>query len=175
MLEDKAARIKLLILDVDGVMTDGRIIMNDLGKETKHFDVKDGQGLKLLMKTGVEVVIISGRESTTVDYRAKDLGIDEVYQGINDKEALCALLLEKRGLKSDQVCCIGDDLPDIPIFNRIGFPVAVADAVREVRDAACHVTKNRGGNGAVREVCELILKAQGAWPNIVSNFHGKGK
>ena len=173
MLEDKAAKIKLLILDVDGVMTNGQIVINELGEEIKCFDVKDGQGLKLLMGAGVNVIIISGRKSKTVEYRSKDLGIKEVYQGINDKESLCAELLEQKGLKPDQVCCIGDDLPDVAMFNRIGLPIAVADAVAEVRNAACYVTKNRGGNGAVREVCEIILKSQGIWTQILSSFMGE--
>jgi len=169
-LEDKAAEIKLLILDVDGVMTDGRIIVNDLGQEIKYFNVKDGLGLRLLMKAGIDVVIISGRKSKTVEYRAKGLGIKEVYQGIEDKESLCNKLVKKTGLNRNQVCCMGDDLPDIPMFNQSGFSIAVADAVTEVRDAADFITENRGGKGAVREVCELILKARGAWPDAVSSF-----
>ena len=166
MLGDKAAKIRLLILDVDGVMTDGRIVVNDRGEETKYFDVKDGHGLKLLMNAGIDVVIISGRDSKSVEHRAKDLGIKEVYQGIKDKESLCAKLLKQKGLESDQICCIGDDLPDIPMFKHVGIPIAVTDAVKEVRDTACYITKNRGGNGAVREVCDLILEAQGARPQI---------
>jgi 3-deoxy-D-manno-octulosonate 8-phosphate phosphatase (KDO 8-P phosphatase) len=165
MLTDWAAKIKLLILDVDGVMTDGRIHLNDRGEEIKCFNVKDGQGLRLLMKARVDVAIITGRRSKAVEYRAKDLGISELYQGIDDKESLCVDLLEAKRLNKEQVCCIGDDLPDLPMFNRVGLPIAVADAAVEVRDAARHVTKKAGGKGAVREVCELILKAQGAWPN----------
>jgi YrbI family 3-deoxy-D-manno-octulosonate 8-phosphate phosphatase len=164
MLKEKAAKIKLLILDVDGVMTDGRILLNDRGEEIKCFDVKDGQGLRLLMNAGLDVVLVTGRRSKAVEYRAKDLGIREVYQEIDDKGSLCDKLLESKRLDSEQVCCIGDDLPDIPLFNRVGLPVAVADAAVEVRDAACHITKMGGGQGAVREVCELILKAQGFWP-----------
>ena len=164
MLKDRAARIKLLILDVDGVMTDGRIMLNDRGEEIKSFNVKDGQGLRILMRSGVDVVLITGRMSKAVEYRARDLGIRELYQGIEDKEALCIELLEARRLDKEQVCCIGDDLPDIPMFKHAGLSIAVADAAVEVRDAACHVTKNGGGKGAVREVCELILKARGSWP-----------
>ena len=162
--EEKATMIKLLILDVDGVMTDGRIVINKLGEETKYFNVKDGHGLRLLIKADIDVVIISGRKSKASEYRAKDLGIKEIYQGIEDKGALCANLIKQKRLKRDQVCCMGDDLPDIAMFNEAGFSVAVADATMEVRDAAIFTTKNRGGNGAVREVCELILKAQDAWP-----------
>ena len=169
MLKDRAAKIKLLILDVDGVMTDGRIVLNERGEEIKCFNVKDGQGLRLLMKAGVEVVLVTGRRSKAVEYRAKDLGVRELYQGIGDKESLCVELLEGKRLNSEQVCCIGDDLPDIPMFNRVGLPIAVADAAVDVRNAACHITKKGGGKGAVREVCELILKAKGSWPCVVSN------
>ncbi|HJX34428.1 MAG TPA: HAD hydrolase family protein [Desulfatiglandales bacterium] len=164
MLKDRAARIKLLILDVDGVMTDGRIMLNDCGEEIKSFNVKDGQGLQILMRSGVDVVLITGRISKAVEYRARDLGIRDLYQGIDDKESLCIELLEARRLSRKQVCCIGDDIPDIPMFKHAGLSIAVADAAVEVRDAACHVTKKGGGKGAVREVCELILKAQGSWP-----------
>jgi len=164
MLKDRAAKIKLLILDVDGVMTDGRIMLNDHGEEIKSFNVKDGQGLRILMRSGVDVVLITGRMSKAVEYRARDLGIRELYQRIEDKESLCIELLEAKKLDKEQVCCIGDDLPDIPMFKHAGLSIAVANAAVEVRDAACHVTKNCGGKGAVREVCELILKAQGSWP-----------
>src|SRR4030042_3044348 len=164
MLKDRAARIKLLILDVDGVMTDGRIMLNDCGEEIKSFNVKDGQGLQILMRSGVDVVLITGRISKAVEYRARDLGIRDLYQGIDDKESLCIELLEAGRLSRKQVCCIGDDIPDIPMFKHAGLSIAVADAAVEVRDAACHVTKKGGGKGAVREGCELILKAQGSWP-----------
>ena len=174
MLKDKAAKIKLLILDVDGVMTDGRIVYNDRGEEIKFFNVRDGHGLRLLLKAGIEVAIITGRDSKAVESRAKDLGIKEVHQGIKDKEDLCVKLLERKMLKSDQACCIGDDLPDIPMLSCVGMPVAVADAAVEVRDFACYVTKKNGGNGAVREVCELILKAQNSWPRIAHDPE-KGK
>ncbi len=168
MLKDTASQIKLLILDVDGVMTDGQIILNHKGEEIKSFNAKDGQGLKLLMKEGgVQVAIVTGRRSKAVDYRSRDLGISEVYQGVDDKESFCIRLLHQKRLKKEQVCCIGDDIPDIPMFDHVGFPVAVADAALEVREAACHVTKHAGGKGAVREVCELILKAKGSWPGII--------
>jgi len=169
MLKDRAAKIKLLILDVDGVMTDGLILLNDRGEEIKCFNVKDGQGLRLIMKAGVDVVLVTGRTSKAIEYRAKDLGIREIYQGIDDKESLCIELINSKRLNNEQVCCIGDDLPDIPMFNHVGLPIAVADAAVDVRNAACHVTKKGGGKGAVREVCELILKAQGSWPRIISN------
>ena len=166
MLEDRASKIKLLILDVDGVMTDGRIIMNDLGQEIKYFNVKDGHGLRLLLGAGIDVAIITGRESKTVAHRANDLGIRNVFQGIKDKKSTCEKLLNEKGLLRDEACCIGDDLPDIPMFECVGFPIAVADATKETRESALYVTMNSGGNGAVREVCELILKARNLWPEI---------
>ena len=168
MNRDQASKVRLLILDVDGVMTDGRIIINDRGEETKYFNVKDGQGLRLLLEAGIDVAIITGRRSQTVEHRAKELGIGDVYQAVKDKGALCRGLMEEKGLGKDQVCCMGDDLPDLQVFREVGIPVAVADAVGEVKDAAVYITKNRGGDMAVREVCELILKAQGRWPGILS-------
>jgi 3-deoxy-D-manno-octulosonate 8-phosphate phosphatase (KDO 8-P phosphatase) len=164
MTEEWAAKTKLLILDVDGVLTDGRIIMNDRGEEIKCFHVRDGHGLKLAMNAGIHVVIITGRKSRTVDHRARDLGIQEVYQGVEDKESLLKKLIQHKKVAKEQVCCMGDDLPDLPMFNQAGISVAVADASPELRKEADFVTKNRGGKGAVREVCELILKAQGKWP-----------
>ena len=172
MTKNWAASIKLLILDVDGVMTDGRIIMNDNGEETKCFHVRDGHGLKLLLRAGIDVTIISGRKSKTVKYRAKELGIQETYQGVKEKESLCRELIQRKRLNKEQVCCMGDDLPDLPMFSQAGISIAVADACPEVRAAASFVTKNRGGDGAVREVCELILKGQEKWPDAGSDSLG---
>ena len=165
-MKEKSASIKLLILDVDGVLTDGRITLNERGEEVKSFDVKDGLGLKMLMSTGVEVVIITGRKSTVVEYRAKELGIGEVWQGIKDKRALSRKIIEEKGLEKNEVCCIGDDLPDLAMFMEAGLRIAVADGVEEVREEADFVTKKKGGYGAVREVCEWILKSKGAWSKI---------
>ena len=163
MTEEKAAKIKLLFLDVDGVMTDGSITMNDRGEEMKSFDVKDGQGLKLLLRGGIEVILVTGRVSGVVEHRAADLGIKEVHQGISNKMILCRRVLDEKGLAPEEACCIGDDLPDIGMFREVGLRVAVADAAKEVCDAADLVTKGKGGHGAVREVCEWILRSQGKW------------
>jgi len=164
MEDKKAAMIKLLVLDVDGVLTDGRIFINERGKEIKCFHVRDGLGLKLLMRAGIDVVIITGRESNSVAFRAKELGIQEVHQGVNDKKALIVEMMKRKKLNKEQVCCVGDDLPELPLLHLAGVAVAVADAADEVRNAASFITKNRGGHGAVREVCEMILKAQQKWP-----------
>ena len=154
------------LLDVDGVMTDGRIVMNDLGQEIKFFNVKDGHGIRLLLKAGIDVAIITGRDSETVRRRALDLEIPIVYQGIKDKESVCRKIMQDKGVEKEQVCCMGDDLPDIPMLRCAGFPVAVADATFETKKSALFVTRAAGGYGAVREICEIILKAKGLWPEI---------
>jgi 3-deoxy-D-manno-octulosonate 8-phosphate phosphatase (KDO 8-P phosphatase) len=158
------AGIKLMILDVDGVMTDGRIIYNDLGQEIKCFDVKDGQGIVMLIKAGVEVLIISGRKSGVIEPRARELGIQEFYQGIQEKGALCAQILQQKHLKPEEAAAMGDDVPDLALFEQVGLGIAVADAVPEVLAAAQMMTKKKGGRGAIREVCEWILKAKQLWP-----------
>ncbi len=174
MLEEKAVNIRLFFMDVDGVMTDGRISLNEEGEEgTKSFNVKDGLGLKMLISSGVEVVIVTGRRSRVVEKRARDLGVHEVYQGVDDKRALCKQLINKKGFKRHEVCCMGDDLPDIGMFAEAGLRIAVADAAEEVREVSDFVTRSRGGAGAVREACELLLKCQGKWDHAVSVFTGK--
>ena len=170
MLSEKASKIKLLLLDVDGVMTDGSIRMNNQGDECKVFNVKDGLGLKMLMSSGIEVVILTGRRSQILALRAEELGIEEVYQGVKNKDILCKQLRKIKKLKKDQVCSLGDDLPDLAMFMGSGLSIAVADAVKEVREAADFITKNKGGFGAVREVCELILKCQGKWHGVLAGF-----
>ena len=164
MLEDRFFEIKLLVLDVDGVLTDGRVQLDSRGGEIKVFHSRDGYGLKKLQRAGVEVAVISGRESLALTRRMNELGIKEVYQGIDDKGPVLDRLMEKRGLEGKHVCCVGDDIPDIPMLARAGLGVAVSDAAVEVRDAAALVTKQPGGRGAVRELCELILKSKGLWP-----------
>ncbi|MBN1850215.1 MAG: HAD-IIIA family hydrolase [Deltaproteobacteria bacterium] len=175
MIKERAEQIKLLILDIDGVMTDGHIVINEQGEEIKTFHVRDGQGLKWLIKGGIEVAIISGRSSKAVERRATDLGIQTIYQGIYDKGSLCADLIREKRLKRQEVACMGDDLPDIPMFQHVGLSIAVSDAAQEVRDTAHFITKSKGGNGAVREICEMILKAKGLWDELISPFIEKGK
>ncbi len=173
MLNEKASKIKLLLLDVDGVMTDGRIIMNDRGEDAKAFNVKDGLGLKMLMSSGLEVVIVTGRRSQALAHRSKELGIEEVYQGVEDKNTVCQQLKKTKDLKKEQVCSLGDDIPDLAMFTESGLSIAVADAVKEVREAADFITKSNGGFGAVREACELILKCQGKWRDALAAFTGE--
>lgn len=169
-MEEKIGAIRVLMLDVDGVLTDGRIIMDDGGRETKHFDVKDGHGLKMLMRCGIAVVLITGRKSEVVSHRARDLGITEVHQSIWDKAGLFESLVARMNLRPEEVAYIGDDVVDIPLFRRVGFAVAVRDAVPEAKKAAHYVTRKRGGRGAVREVCEIIMKAQNHWAEVAGKY-----
>ena len=173
-MEDRAAAIKLLFLDVDGVLTDGRITLNEQGEEIKSFDVKDGFGLKLLMKDGIEVVIVTGRRSRIVDHRARELGIREVHQGVSDKRLICRQLIDARGLDKSEVASAGDDLPDLAMFQESGLCMTVADAAREVREQADFISVKRGGHGAVREISEWILKCRGRWPRIAFTDQSRG-
>ncbi|MBN2468329.1 MAG: HAD family hydrolase [Deltaproteobacteria bacterium] len=153
----------MLLLDVDGVMTDGGIIYSSAGEEYKVFNVKDGLGIRMLLNAGIEVAIITGRKSRAVDSRARDLGIKAVYQGIQDKVAVFEEILQKHRLTPDQVGFVGDDLVDVPLLAKVGFSVGVSNAVEEVRKRVDYVTTRKGGRGAVREVCDLILQSQDKW------------
>jgi 3-deoxy-D-manno-octulosonate 8-phosphate phosphatase (KDO 8-P phosphatase) len=166
----KIRKVKLLILDVDGVLTDGRIVIDDAGLESKQFDVRDGHGLKMLMRFGIGVVLLTGRRSRVVEHRAADLGIAEVHQGILNKAETFAEILKRRNIAPEETACVGDDVVDIPALRRAGFSVAVADAVPEARKIADYVTQHGGGRGAVREVCEVILKAQNRWADVAVRY-----
>ncbi|MCX7816494.1 MAG: HAD-IIIA family hydrolase [Syntrophales bacterium] len=173
MRDDIAQRlrnVRVLMLDVDGVLTDGRIVMNDRGEELKFFDVRDGHGIKMLIRHGIEVIFVTGREAPVVEHRAKDLGVKEVYQKVWDKLKVFEEILKDKGLAGDQVAFVGDDIVDVPVLRRVGFAVAVRDAQHEVKNVAHYITKKRGGRGAVREVCEMILKAQGYWAGIEKKY-----
>jgi 3-deoxy-D-manno-octulosonate 8-phosphate phosphatase (KDO 8-P phosphatase) len=169
-MEERLKKIKLLILDVDGVMTDGRIIFDSNGVESKFFNVKDGHGIKMLQRAGIEVAIISGRESKVVANRAAELGIERVFQKATDKLAPYIRILADAGLSDDQVAFIGDDLIDIPVLKRAGFAAAPVDAIDEVLPFVHFVTKNPGGFGAVREVSDMLLKAQGMWEGLTARY-----
>ena len=174
ILDDKViARIRLirlLILDVDGVMTDGRIIMDYAGREIKNFDVKDGHGIKVLMRYGIDVVLVTGRRSTVVEHRARDLGISEVHQGVTNKLEIADTILRNRSLNYEHIAFVGDDIVDISLLRRVGFSAAVADAAEDVKKCADYVTIRKGGRGAVREVCEVILKAKGEWTDVAKKY-----
>jgi len=169
-LKEKLKKIKMLMLDVDGVMTDGRIIMDDEGHQLKNFNVRDGHGLKIIQRYGIEVVILTGRKSEVVNHRASDLEIKEIYQGALNKKEVFQKILQKHNLTADFVAYMGDDIIDIPVLRQVGFSAAVADAVDVVKKSVDYVTKNKGGHGAVRELCEMILQIQGKWPEIAEKY-----
>lgn len=158
---EKAANIKLLLLDVDGVLTDRKIYFADAGHEYKAFNAHDGLGIKLLLSTKVEVGVITTRRSVVVERRMGELGVTHLYQGQEDKREALKILMEKLQLKADQIAYVGDDLPDLPLMRSVGLGIAVADACDYVRRHADWVIEAAGGRGAVREVCELIMEAQG--------------
>lgn len=165
-----AQAIKLLILDVDGVLTDGSIILDNEGNEHKAFYVRDGHGIVMLSRIGVHVAIITGRYSKVVEIRARELGITEVYQRCHIKSAAYEHLIEKLNVSDGEVAYIGDDVVDISIMKRVALPVAVADAEDETKAAAVVITKMRGGRGAVREICDLIIKAKGKWEELMNEY-----
>ena len=174
-MQERLEKIKLLILDVDGVMTDGRIIFDSNGVESKFFNVKDGHGIKMLQRAGIEVCIISGRESQVVANRAGELGITKVHQRSLDKLAPYRRVLDETGFSDEQVAYMGDDIIDVPVLRRVGFAAAPADAVEDVLPYVHFIARNRGGWGAVREVCDLILKSQGLWDELTERYFGPEK
>jgi 3-deoxy-D-manno-octulosonate 8-phosphate phosphatase (KDO 8-P phosphatase) len=169
---EKAKKLKLLILDVDGVLTDGKLFFDNQGNEYKSFHARDGHGIKLLRQTGVEVAVISGRKSNSVALRMKNLGIEYVYQGHENKQAAFDELIEKTGITPEQAAHVGDDLLDLPLMIRVGLAIAVNDANFAVKQRAHWCTTLPGGHGAVREVCDLIMQAQGHFDDVV-NFYLK--
>jgi 3-deoxy-D-manno-octulosonate 8-phosphate phosphatase (KDO 8-P phosphatase) len=162
--------LKLLILDVDGVLTDGRLFFDDSGKEYKCFHARDGHGIKLLRLTGVEVAVISGRKSHSVALRMQALGVEHVYQGHENKRAAFSEILQRLALSADQVAYIGDDVLDLPVMRQVGFAVAVQDANFAVKQYADWQTQTQGGLGAVREVCDLIMQAQGTFEAVLQAY-----
>ena len=162
--------IKLLILDVDGVLTDGTIMINQDGSESKRFDTQDGQGIKMWNRSGRMTAIISGRVANATSVRAEQLGITHVIQGQKKKLPAFEDLLSQLGLGPDEAAYIGDDLMDIPLLKRVGFGVAVSNGVEELKEAADYVTKAAGGAGAVREVIEYILKSTNSWDALMDRY-----
>jgi len=167
-LRERAGSVRYILLDVDGVLTDGRIYVNHHGEEMTVFNIYDGQGITLLQRSGIGVGILSGRSSGAVMHRAKELGIADVYQGIPDKNRCYDEILRTHGLREEETSFVGDDLIDLPLMRRVGFAVAVSNAVPEVKSCAHLVTERCGGEGAIREVAELLLKVQGKW----NQFYG---
>lgn len=164
------AKIRLLVLDVDGVLTDGAIYVTDHGTEMKRFHVRDGLGIRLAMRAGLAVGVISGRATRSVTYRLAGLGIEHVIQGCSDKAVGLEQMCQRVGVAPREVAYLGDDLIDLPAMLRCGYPMAVANAVDEVRAAAAIVTKCDGGHGAVREAIEHLLRGAGKWDAIVASY-----
>ena len=166
-MHERIQKIKVLVMDVDGVMTDGQIIYDSDGKETKNFSVLDGYGLVMWKRAGFRSAIITARASKVVALRAGDLKIDKVYQDAYPKLEAYQKLLKDFKVKDEEVCFIGDDLPDMAVLQRVGFAVAVPNAVQDIKKIVHHITERKGGEGAVREIIELILKTLGKWQNAV--------
>ena len=175
IIHQKARKIKLLLLDVDGILTDGRIYYGEEGREIKCFHVHDGQGIRWLLKERILVGFLSGRSSGAVEMRAKELGISFLFQGVKDKMVVYRKLLQKTKLEPDQVSFMGDDFIDLRLLQNVGLSVSVSNGHPLVQKEVDYVTKAAGGLGAVREVAELIFKAQGKWEFILSNYGLKNK
>lgn len=167
---ERCRRIQLILSDVDGVLTDGGIAFDNQGVETKQFHIRDGLGIRIWQRAGFKFGLVTGRTSQIVKQRAAELGIEVVRQGFEQKWPPALEVMQMLGLTPEQVCFIGDDLPDLPVIRRVGLGVAVADAVPEVRATAHLVTKHRGGTGAVRELVEILLKAQNRWDDVIEKY-----
>ena len=167
---DKAKRVRLLILDVDGVLTDGALYLTDSGEEFKAFNSLDGHGLRMLRESGIELAIITGRTSKSVELRAKNLGIELLFQGVADKAQSFSALLAARALEASATAYMGDDVVDLPVLRRCGLALAVPHAPLIVRRHADYVTQAQGGHGAVREACELIMHAQGTLERALAAY-----
>lgn len=170
-LEDRLKKIRLIVFDVDGVLTDGRITFGSGDLEIKSFDVRDGHGIKIARRCGLEIAMVTGRVSEVVPRRAQDLGVELVFQQVYDKRPVLAELIERLNLQPDQVAIIGDDVVDIPLLRRAGAGFTVPEAPEEVRKEAHFVTRHRGGQGAAREMIEMILKAQGKWDAVLARYY----
>ena len=169
-LKERASKIKLLLLDVDGVLTDGRIIYDSKGRDSKFFDVHDGMGVYALSKAGIKTVLITAKGSNAIKPRAKDMRVAEVFSDVSPKSAILDKLLKKYNVSKDEVCFVGDDLVDLGLMKLVGFGIAVSNACPEIKQVAFHITTKHGGRGAVREVAELILKSQGKWEDIIKFY-----
>lgn len=169
-LEQRMQPIRLILSDVDGVLTDGGITYDNQGIETKRFNVRDGMGIKLWQRAGHQFGIITARSSHIVKLRSAELGIEIVRQGLDDKLPTAMQIIEELELKPENVCYIGDDLTDLSVISNVGLGASVSDGAKEVRDAAQLVTKTPGGHGAMRELIETILKSQKRWDEVVSYY-----
>jgi 3-deoxy-D-manno-octulosonate 8-phosphate phosphatase (KDO 8-P phosphatase) len=169
---ERASRVRFVLLDVDGVLTDGRLYVDAQGRVSQSFDVRDGQGVRIGQRAGLGFGIVSGRESGAVRARAEDLEITEIHQGVRDKAACLVGLLGRLDLTGEEVCFVGDDLVDLPVMRRVGFAAAPLDAVAEARAVAHYVASRPGGAGAVREIVEWVLRARGEWDRLADRYGG---
>ncbi len=169
-LERRILKIRLVMLDIDGVLTDGRIVLGNYGDELKFFDVQDGFGLVLLRRAGFVTVLVSAKKSRINPRRAKEMQVVKIYQNVRDKLKVYQKLLKKFKLREEEACFIADDLIDMPVLKRVGFAVGVQNAVPEIKDTAHYVTRKNGGRGAVREVVDMILKTQGKWEAVTEKY-----
>lgn len=169
-LLDKAKKIKLLLLDVDGVLTDGRIIYDSRGGDMKFFDVHDGLGVYILKKAGIKTILITAKGSLAIKPRARDMEVEAVFENISPKTSVLDKILKKYKVNTDEICFVGDDLVDLCLMKKVGFPIAVFNAAPEIKQAASYITLKYGGRGAVREVAELILKSQGRWQETIGIY-----
>lgn len=167
MLNDRLQQIQMVLLDVDGVLTTGEIIYSDSGEQIKVFNVKDGVGIRLMKEAGLQVGIVTGRTGEALRHRCRNLGLDILFDGVHEKDKVLDDIIARTGIEKHAMAFVGDDLPDLPIMKRVGLAVAVGDAHELVRQRAHIVTKAKGGKGAVREICEAILKAQGRWGKLI--------
>jgi len=167
----KAQRIKLLLLDVDGVLSDGRIVVDNEGEEMKYFDARDGHGIRLLARAGIEVGLLTGRYSRVVSHRARDLGIRMVYQKVFNKVDVYQKIKRRKHLTDLEVAYVGDDIVDLPVLRRVGLSIAVRDAWEGLKNKVDYVTEQKGGRGAVREVVEMLLHAQGKWGEVTKSYY----
>ncbi len=169
-LVNKIKKIKVLLLDVDGVLTDGRIIYDSRGRDSKFFDVHDGMGVYLLNKSGIPAVLITAKGSRAIKPRAKDMRIDIVFEDVSPKTSVLEKICKIYKVSPEELCFVGDDLVDLCLMKKVGFPAAVANAAPEIKNAAVYVTSKNGGRGAVRELAELILKTQGKWDEALKAY-----
>ena len=169
-LAEKIRKIKLLILDVDGVLTEGKIVYDSEGRDMRSFDTQDGIGVRMLFDAGIETILVTILASGAIERRAKDLKIERVYQGVLPKTRVLDEILQEGSISKEEICCVGDDLVDLGMMKAVGFPAAPANARQEVKDVALYVTEKQGGKGAVREIAELILKTQGKWNHLLEEM-----
>ncbi len=169
-LKDRARKIKLLMLDVDGVLTDGRIIYDSKGRDAKFFDVHDGLGVYLLNKMGIKTILVTAKGSKSILPRAKDMRVERVFADITPKTIVLDKVIKEYGLGCEEICFVGDDLVDLGVMKRVGLPIAVFNAAQDIKKAAFYITIRHGGRGAVREAAELILKAKGLWDEALALY-----